>query len=146
LTPGGIAEIGLPRDQAWRSALSTVERGLALCVDYGHLRDSRPLLGTLTGYRYGRQVPPVPDGSCDLTAHVAFDALATPRSTVLRQRDALHALGVSGTRPPLAQAADDPVAYLRALGTATAAAELTDPSGLGAHFWLLEPIGIPSPL
>jgi SAM-dependent MidA family methyltransferase len=146
LTPGTVAEIGRPRDEAWHSALSTVERGLAVCVDYGHLRDSRPLLGTLTGYRYGRQVPPVPDGSCDLTAHVAFDALATPRSTVLRQRDALRALGVSGTRPPLALATADPAAYLRALGTASAAAELTDPAGLGAHLWLLEPIGIPSPL
>ncbi len=126
LAPGGIAEIGRPRDEAWRSAVSTVERGLALCVDYGHRRDSRPLLGTLTGYRYGRQVPPVPDGSCDLTAHVAFDALATPRSTLLRQRDALHALGVSGARPPLAQAG-------------------TDPAGLGGHFWLLEPVGIGLP-
>src|SRR5262249_7218214 len=146
LTPGGTAEIGVPRDEAWRSALSTVERGLALCVDYGHLRDSRPRTGTLTGYRYGRQVPPVPDGACDLTAHVAFDALAGPHSTLLRQRDALRALGVSGARPPLALASTDPAAYLRALADASAAAGLTDPAGLGGHYWLLEPVGIPSPL
>jgi SAM-dependent MidA family methyltransferase len=144
LVPGHCAEIGLPRDLAWRDAVSTVEQGLAVCVDYGHLKDERPPLGTLTGYRYGRQVPPVPDGDCDLTAHVAFDALATPRSTVLRQRDALRALGVSGARPPLALAATDPAAYLRALGAASEAAELTDPAGLGAHFWLLEPVGLPS--
>jgi SAM-dependent MidA family methyltransferase len=144
LAPGQVAEIGLPRDLAWRAAVSTVDRGLAMCVDYGHLKDDRPPLGTLTGYRYGRQVPPVPTGDCDLTAHVAFDALATPRSTVLRQRDALRALGVSGARPPLALASTDPAGYLRALAAAGAAAELTDPAGLGAHFWLLEPIGLPS--
>jgi SAM-dependent MidA family methyltransferase len=145
LVPGGVAEIGRTRDEAWHSALSTVERGLAVCVDYGHLHDCRPRLGTLTGYRYGRQVPPVPDGSCDLTAHVAFDALATPRSAVLRQRDALRALGVSGARPPLALASTDPAGYLRALSDASAAAELTDPAGLGGHFWLLEPVGIGLP-
>ena len=142
LAPGAVAEIGRTRDEAWHAAVSTVERGLAVCVDYGHLRDCRPLLGTLTGYRYGRQVPPVPDGSCDLTAHVAFDALATPHSTVLRQREALRALGVSGARPPLALASTDPAAYLRGLAEASAAAELTDPAGLGGHFWLLEPVGI----
>jgi SAM-dependent MidA family methyltransferase len=146
LAPGTVAEIGRPRDEVWRSALSTVEHGLAVCVDYGHLRDSRPLLGSLTGYRHGRQVPPVPDGTCDLTAHVAFDALASPRSTLLRQRDALRALGMSGTRPPLALASTDPAAYLAALARAGEAAELTDPAGLGGHFWLLEPVGIPSPL
>lgn len=146
LASGAIAEIGRPRDEAWHAALSTVERGLAVCVDYGHLRGERPLLGTLTGYRAGRQVPPVPDGSCDLTAHVAFDALASPHSTLLRQRDALRALGISGVRPPLALASTDPAAYLRALADASAAAELTDPAGLGGHYWLLEPVGIPSPL
>jgi SAM-dependent MidA family methyltransferase len=144
LGPGLVAEIGGPRDEAWRAAVSTVERGLAVCVDYGHLRADRPLLGTLTGYRHGRQVAPVPDGDCDLTAHVAFDALATPRSTVLRQRDALRALGVSGARPPLALASTDPAAYLHGLAQAGDAAELTDPAGLGGHRWLLEPIGLPS--
>jgi SAM-dependent MidA family methyltransferase len=146
LGPGEVAEIGLPRDRAWRSAAATVARGLALCVDYGHVLGSRPALGTLTGYRAGRQVPPVPDGDCDLTAHVAVDALATARTTVLRQRDALRALGVSGARPPLALASTDPARYLRALADAAAAAELTDPAGLGGHFWLLEPVGIGCPL
>jgi SAM-dependent MidA family methyltransferase len=142
LTPGGVAEIGVPRDEAWRSAVSTVERGLALTVDYGHLRDGRPVAGTLMGFRAGRQVPPVPDGDCDLTAHVAFDALATGTSTLLAQREALHGLGVSGARPPLALASTDPAAYVRALATAGAAAELTDPAGLGGHLWLLQPVAI----
>ena len=146
LTPGAVAEIGVPRDEAWRAAVSTVERGLALTVDYGHLRDGRPLTGTLTGFRAGRQVPPVPDGDCDLTAHVAFDALATPTSTLLAQREALRRLGVSGARPPLSLASTDPAAYVRALATAGAAAELTDPAGLGGHLWLVEPRTIESPL
>jgi SAM-dependent MidA family methyltransferase len=144
LTPGAVAEIGVPRDEAWRNVVSTVERGLALTVDYGHGRVDRPLLGTLTGYRGGRQVPPVPDGDSDLTAHVAFDALATPTSTLLTQREALHRLGVSGARPPLALAAGDPAGYVRALAAAGAAAELTDPAGLGGHLWLLQPVAIES--
>ena len=144
LASGTVAEIGVPRDEAWRAAVSTVDRGLALCVDYGHLRATRPAVGTLCGYRYGRQVPPVPDGSCDLTAHVAVDALATPRSTLMRQRDALRALGVTADRPPRALAGTDPAGYARALADATGAAELTDPAGLGGHFWLLEPVGIRS--
>jgi SAM-dependent MidA family methyltransferase len=146
LTPGAVAEIGVPRDEAWRHVVSTVERGLALIVDYGHTIADRPLLGTLTGYRGGRQVPPVPDGDCDLTAHVAFDALETPTSTLLGQRDALHRLGVSGARPPLALASTDPAGYVRALTAAGAAAELTDPAGLGGHLWLLQPVAIESPV
>ncbi|OLE27918.1 MAG: hypothetical protein AUG44_08920 [Actinobacteria bacterium 13_1_20CM_3_71_11] len=143
LEQGAIAEIGLPRERAWRAAVSAVTGGLAVCVDYGHLRDDRPVLGTLTGYRGGRQLPPVPDGACDLTAHVAVDALG---GTVLRQRDALRALGVSGARPSLSLASTDPAGYVRALAAAGAAAELIDPAGLGGHFWVVEPIGIGSPL
>jgi SAM-dependent MidA family methyltransferase len=142
LAPGRRAEIGVPRDEAWAAAVSTVDRGLALAVDYGHVYGERPPFGTLTGYRQGRQVPPVPDKSCDLTAHVAFDSLATPTSTRLRQREALHRLGVDGARPPLALASTDPAAYVRALSRAGAAAELTDPAGLGGHFWLLQPVGV----
>jgi len=145
LAPGHRAEIGLPRDRAWAAAVSTVERGLALCVDYGHWRSARPPFGTLTGFRGGREVTPVPDGSCDLTAHVAVDSLAGPATVLLTQREALRALGVSGARPPLALASTDPAGYLRALATASAAAELTDPTSLGAHCWLLEPIAIPPP-
>src|SRR5258708_3717206 len=66
--PGARAELGRPRDEAWASAVAGVERGLALAVDYGHFLGGRPLFGTLTGFREGREVPPIPDGSCDLTA------------------------------------------------------------------------------
>jgi SAM-dependent MidA family methyltransferase len=159
-TPGDRAEIGLPRDTAWAGAVGTLNRGLALAVDYGHMSGGRPPWGTLTGFRDGREVPPVPDGSCDLTAHVALDAAATAGALALRththrgepllitQRAALQALGVTGTRPPVALAHTDPAAYLRALAAAGAAAELTDPAGLGGHHWLLQPVGmaVPGPI
>lgn len=137
--PGSRAEIGRPRDEAWAAASRSLVRGAALAVDYGHLAGARPPLGTLTGFRDGREVPPVPDGSCDLTAHVAVDALGSPVS--MTQREALRALGVSGQRPPRELAERDPGGYLRRLASAGAAAELTDPAGLGGHYWLLHPVG-----
>ncbi|KOV97690.1 hypothetical protein ADL04_15520 [Streptomyces sp. NRRL B-3648] len=70
------AEIGLPRDRAWAAAVDRVARGLAVAVDYAHTLDTRPPFGTLTGFREGRETAPVPDGSCDITAHVALDACA----------------------------------------------------------------------
>ncbi len=146
---GGRAEIGWGRDLAWAGAVGRVARGLALAVDYGHLRHSRPVDGTLTGYRGGRQVPPVPDGSCDVTAHVAMDSVASAGERVARcayslisQREALRALGADGGRPPLSLASRDPAGYLRALAAASAAAELTDPAGLGGHLWLRQPVGV----
>ncbi|MFI7548736.1 SAM-dependent methyltransferase [Micromonospora sediminimaris] len=145
------AEIGRARDEAWADAVGRVDRGLALAVDYGHLRAERPIDGTLTGYRAGRQVPPVPDGSCDVTAHVAMDSVASAGERVARcayvltsQRKALRALGADGGRPPLSLASSDPAGYLRALATASAAAELTDPAGLGGHWWLWQPVGLPA--
>src|SRR5919204_561916 len=39
---------------------------------------------------------------------------------------------------------DAPGAYLRALARASVSAELTDPDGLGAHTWLLQPVGLES--
>ncbi|MFI2710325.1 SAM-dependent methyltransferase [Micromonospora sp. NPDC018662] len=146
---GGRVEIGWGRDAAWAEAVGRVRRGAALAVDYGHLRDARPVDGTLTGYRGGRQVPPVPDGSCDVTAHVAIDSVASAGERVARcaytlvsQRAALLALGADGGRPPLSLASRDPAGYLRALAAASAVAELTDPAGLGGHWWLWQPVGV----
>jgi SAM-dependent MidA family methyltransferase len=132
------AEIGLPRDRAWARAVGALAAGLAVAVDYAHTAATRPPQGTLTGYRAGRQVPPVPDGSCDLTAHVAMDALPGATRT---QRAALHALGVDGRRPSPALARTDPAGYVRALGTAGEAAELTARGGLGDFTWLTTPVG-----
>ncbi|MFF9395476.1 SAM-dependent methyltransferase [Streptomyces griseoluteus] len=144
------AEIGLPRDRAWAAAVGRVERGLAVAVDYAHTLGTRPPCGTLTGFRAGRETAPVPDGTCDITAHVALDACAAAGSghgapRLLTQREALRALGVTGARPPLTLATTDPAAYVRALAGAGAAAELTAPGGLGDFGWLLQPAGLPEP-
>jgi SAM-dependent MidA family methyltransferase len=152
--PGSRAEIGRTRDEAWARAVARVSRGAALTVDYGHLAHGRPPFGTLTGFRRGRQVTPVPDGTCDLTAHVALDAVRHAGdgdgdgdgTRLLTQAEALRALGVDGTRPPPSLAHSDPTTYLRRLATAGAAAELTDPAGLGGHYWLLHPVALPHPL
>ena len=152
------AEIGLPRDTAWASAVAGVDRGLAIAVDYAHTADTRPPFGTLTGFREGRETAPVPNGSCDITAHVALDACAEagaraattsgalPGARLLTQRAALRALGVTGARPPLTLASTDPTAYVRALASAGEAAELTAPGGLGDFGWLVQSVGIPDPL
>lgn len=149
---GERAEIGRPRDQAWAHAVGLVRRGLALAVDYGHLRESRPPLGSLRGYRAGRDVPPVPDGRCDITSDVALDAClaagvsaGASGSLLTTQRAALRALGVSGARPDYQRAHTDPLGYLRALAVAGDAAELTDPGGLGGFHWLVQTVDVPVP-
>ena len=133
LAPGDRVEIGEPRDTAWDDLVSRVGSGLAIAVDYGHTVDSRPGSGTLTGFRAGRQVMPVPDGTCDLTAHVAMDALT--HDDLMDQRTALRQLGVSGQIPPNDLARSNPAAYLQALGAASAAAALTARGGLGDFLW-----------
>ena len=131
------AEVGLTRDRAWAAAVRRVRRGLAVAVDYGHLRAGRR--PTLTGYRDGRQVPPVPDGSCDLTAHVALDSCAAATGArLLTQRAALQSLGVDGRLPAYV---GPPQAYAQALQAATHAAELLDPYGLGGFGWLVQEVG-----
>ncbi len=61
--PGVRAEIGRPRDEAWAAAVASLERGLAVAVDYAHDREARPPFGTLTGFRAGRETAPVPDAA-----------------------------------------------------------------------------------
>ncbi|MGW6735113.1 SAM-dependent methyltransferase [Streptomyces sp. NPDC055013] len=147
---GARAEIGLPRDGAWAAAVAPLERGLAVAVDYAHTAPARPPFGTLTGFREGRETVPVPDGSCDITAHVALDACATacalPGARLVSQREALHAVGITGARPPLELASTNPTEYVRALAAAGEAAELTATAGLGDFGWLLQPVGIPDVL
>lgn len=149
---GDRAEVGRPRDEAWADVVGRLVRGVALAVDYGHVRGRRPSGGTLTGYRDGRQVPPVPDGCCDVTAHVALDACAAAgavagatASLLVDQRSALRALGVTGRRPPAELARTDPAGYLRALAAAGEGAELTDPAGLGGFGWLVQAVGVGLP-
>ena len=150
--PGERAEVGRPRDEAWAMAIGSLGRGVAVAVDYAHERGARPPYGTLCGYREGRVVPAVPDGSCDLTAHVALDACAAAgeragatTTLVTTQRAALRALGVRGARPPLELAQTAPQTYLRRLQAAGEQAELIDPGGLGAFRWLVQGVGVPLP-
>lgn len=148
---GARREIGLHRDRAWAGAVSRVHRGLAVAVDYGHVAAERPPYGTLTGFRLGRETGPIPDGSRDLTAHVAIDSVAAAgeaaaiaagrsvRTMLADQRAALGRLGVSGRRPDYA---NDPGRYAAALQRASAEAELIDQAGLGGFTWLLHGIDL----
>ncbi|MCW2840882.1 MAG: hypothetical protein JWR55_2365 [Aeromicrobium sp.] len=135
--PGRRAEDGQARDAAWADAVSRVH-GTAIAIDYGHVRDDRPLFGSLRSYAGGREADVVPDGSRDVTAHVAVDAVAAAcGGRLVRQRDALAVLGVDGSRPPIDRARSDPAGYLRALNRAGEAGELRARGGLGDFWWII---------
>lgn len=74
------AEIGRSRDAVWAQMVRAVSDGVCLAIDYGHVVEERRAGtwdgGTCVGYRSGRVVPPVADGTCNITAHVAFDSLS----------------------------------------------------------------------
>ncbi|MGC5582820.1 SAM-dependent methyltransferase [Ornithinimicrobium sp. W1665] len=154
------AEVGRPRDQAATDLVGRVRQGLVLLVDYGHTSADRPAGGTLTGYRAGRQVAPVPDGSCDLTAHVAWDSLVdhlgapavltSQRAALLgllqadgRAGDGKDGTGEDGTGEallapvPHGLARADPAAYLSLLARRAALGALTAVGGLGDFGWVL---------
>lgn len=134
--PGDRIEVGRARDDAWSDLVSRVASGTLVAVDYGHTATTRPLGGTLTAYAGGQLTPPVPDGSCDLTAHVAIDTLDA--DVVRTQREALQALGLTGATPPHALASADPLAYLAALERAGAEAGLLDRDGFGGFWWAVK--------
>ncbi len=135
LAPGSRVEVGLARDRAWGDLVGHVRSGTVLAVDYGHTRATRPPDGTLVGYRSGAVLPPAPDGSCDLTAHVAVDSLEQDERTT--QREALATLGLTAASPDHALARTDPAGYLAALARASAVTSLTARDGFGAFWWVL---------
>ena len=150
--PRGIrrarAEIGRTRDAAWAGAVGALSTGVAVAMDYAHRRQARPPHGTLAAYRCGRSVRPVPDGSCDLTAHVALDACAAATDApalLLPQRDAQRARGGRAARPASDRARTAPVHALPALGRSSATAEILDPEGLGGFTWLVQAVGCDLP-
>lgn len=152
---GERAEVGRTRCAAWAAVIGRIDRGVAVAADYGHLRAARPGGGTLTGYLEGRAVPAIPDGSRDITAHVALDACAAAgraagagETVLTTQRAALRELGLDARRPPLALAASDPERYALALCRASQDAELVDGAGLGGFGWLAQAAGmsLPAPL
>ena len=138
--PGRVAAIGAPRDAAWTGLTGRLRRGAAVAIDYGHTRDTRPPDAWVAAFADGREVAPIPDGSRDLTVHVAMDSLGA--EPPLRQREALLALGVDGRRPDRALAERAPLTYLRALGAASSTATLLDPAGLGGHLWTWRTVGV----
>lgn len=144
---GRRVEVGLSRDRAWAAAVAQVQRGLAVAVDYGHVLGDRGTWGdrrpTLTGWLRGRPVHPVPDGSCDITAHVALDSLG---GRLLPQAEALSLLGIRSDPPPRSLSASDPRDYLARLASASSAAELLDRRGLGSYGWVVVPVGMDDPL
>jgi SAM-dependent MidA family methyltransferase len=136
--PGDRVEVGRSRDDAWADLVSRVDSGLLVAVDYGHSRSERPSGGTLAAYEQGRQRHPVPDGTCDLTAHVAMDSLAA--DVLTRQRALLGSLGMTGALPAHSLAGQDPLAYVRALERASAEARLIEPAGFGGFWWAVRPV------
>jgi SAM-dependent MidA family methyltransferase len=152
---GERAEVGRTRCEAWAGVIRRIDRGVAVAADYGHGKAARPAGGTLTGYLEGRAVPALPDGSRDITVHVALDACAAAgtaagasESVLTTQRAALLELGLDARRPSLALAATDPDRYARALGRASVDAELLDAEALGGFGWLIQAVGtsLPAPL
>ena len=149
--PGARAEVGLTRDHAWSDLMNRVDRGVGVAIDYSHTRAERATGiyggGTLAGYRDGRQLVPIPDGTCDITAHVALDSCAERAHTLVTetrlttQRRALTALGLTSVRPPLTLATDEPALYVSQLNKATLAGELLDRGGLGRFGWLVQSRG-----
>lgn len=148
---GRRVEVGLTRDQAWAAAVAKVHRGVAVAVDYGHVLGDRSDYGdrrpTLTGWRDGRPVSALPDGTCNVTAHVALDAVAAATDGwLVAQRHVLPGLGVDPTPPPKELATSEPREYLRRLQQANGAAELLDRRSLGSYGWVVCPVGVPDPL
>jgi SAM-dependent MidA family methyltransferase len=144
--PGNRVEIGRARDAIWCDVVRRLDHGLAVAIDYGHDIGGRPTYGSLRSYRGGRVVDVAYDGSRDITADVALDAVAaTVDGRLLRQRDTLRSLGISGRRPDLESAQRDPIGYVRALSDAAAAAELTASPGLGDFGWVVTAVGVSTP-
>lgn len=135
-SPHARIEVGRTRDAAYARLRATISHGLLVTVDYGHLRDARPLAGTLIGYRDGAPCVPLPDARTDITAHVAMDSLGAQQ--VLRQRELFEHLGLRPTKPDVRLAAVDPPAYLRALVAVGGYSTLTSPGGLGDFWWSLD--------
>ena len=113
--PMARREIGVERERIWSRLTGIVASGFAVAIDYAHRLDERSAglwdAGTLRGFAHGRPSSAIPDGSVNITAHVALDALATCSSTIRTQFDVLDG------------------ASLRSW-----------PQGLGEYQWLVEPI------
>jgi NADH dehydrogenase [ubiquinone] 1 alpha subcomplex assembly factor 7 len=127
---------------AARALMATLDRrlarhgGAALVIDYGHTRAG--LGDTLQAIRAGARVNPFTHpGEADLTAHVDFETLQSPRTTTvihgpIPQAQFLRRLGLTQRTHALARANPDQAAALHA-----AAARLTAPAQMGTLFQVL---------
>lgn len=113
---GGRREVGLARQRLWSTLIRSVRTGCAVAIDYAHTRADRAAgiwdAGTLKGFSSGRPRRPVPDGSVNITAHVALDSLASPSARLISQAEILGTSSLSSW-----------------------------PAGLGSYTWLIEPLG-----
>lgn len=113
--PGARREVGLARSRVWSMLTRIIDTGVVIAVDYAHGKPDRAAglwdAGTLKGFAAGRPTRPVPDSSVNITAHVALDALATPRARIASQAELLGGSTLSSW-----------------------------PAGVGSYTWLVEPI------
>jgi SAM-dependent MidA family methyltransferase len=141
------AEIGLNRDQAWSAICGLINRGRAVAIDYGHTRLQRERgefsQGTLRAYRSGNLVRPIPDGSCNITAHVALDSCAQAgggRWRISYQREALSGLSIPLPNPQLAST--DPMSYIQQFESHLRVQALRRSPGPGSMGWLVHDFDI----
>ena len=113
--PGARREIGLDRERVWSKLTGIVHSGMAIAVDYAHARSDRAAglwdAGTVKGFSGGRPRRSTPDGTCNVTAHVSIDALASPTGTIASQSQVIADSTLNSW-----------------------------PSGLGSYTWLMQPI------
>lgn len=92
-------EIGLTRDRMWLRLRQVLKSGIAVAIDYGHRYEDRHRGvwdgGTLKGFAAGRPRSPRPDGSCNITAHVALDACASERARLIRQANVVDTTSIA---------------------------------------------------
>lgn len=138
--PGHRVESGRTRDVAWSAVIDCLASagGLAIMIDYGHRLPDRPMNGTLTGYQYGRQVPPRPSSMINLTANVAVDSVADAGEAsgartelLISQRDAVERLLPSQRRT----GGSDTLARLQFESERRFLADT-----LGDHWWLVQSV------
>jgi hypothetical protein len=139
---GQRAVAGLARDTFWSRVCESVDDGVCIAIDYGHVLADRPPTESPTSYRRGQQSTARFDRRHDVTAPVAVDSVASAvGGRLARQRQVLAELATSTGRPDLQLAHSDPIGYLRRLGAAGDWRELTASPGLGDFWWLVTPRG-----
>ena len=137
---GEQVEVGTTRDRAWAWLVRSLapHGGLALMVDYGHERTTRPAAGSLAAYRDGRPVAVRPAPDRNLTAHVAVDAVAaageeTGARTLFRRRQA-------DLLAELLPVPTGPVSSVDELAARSRRAALASPRAWGGQWWLLQEV------